>query len=88
MSKTKVEENEAFTLNNIINFIGSVEQGTASCTWTSAKQLPREISLLDNSRLQLNASTNLVINMSRMLNSIVRSKERTFMFSRHIYKEK
>ena len=41
MSKTKVEENEAFTLNDIIDFIGSVEQGTATCTWTSANQLPR-----------------------------------------------
>ena len=66
MSKTKVEENEFFTLNDIIDFIGSVEQGTASCTWTSAKQLPREISLLNFSSIQLNASTDLAINMSRM----------------------
>ena len=66
MSKANVKENESFTLNDIINFIGSVEQGTATCKWTSAKQLPREISLLGFSRIQLNASTDLAINMSRM----------------------
>ena len=66
MAKTKVEENESFTLNDIIDFIGSVEQGTATFTWTSAKQLPREISLLDFSSIQLNASTDLAINMSMM----------------------
>ena len=43
MAKSKVEEGEVFTLNKIVDFIGSVEQGTSTCAWSTTKQLPREI---------------------------------------------
>ena len=46
MAKSKVEEGEVFTLNEIVDFIGSVEQGTSTCAWSTTKQLPREISIL------------------------------------------
>ena len=58
MAKSKVEE--------IVDFIGSVEQGTVTCAWSTTKQLPRDISILDFSSIQLNATTDLAINCAKM----------------------
>ena len=66
MAKSKVEEGETFSLNEIVDFIGSVEQGTVTCAWSTTTQLPRDISILDFSSIQLNATTDLAINCAKM----------------------
>ena len=44
--KVQVEEGEKFTLNEVIDFVSTFEMTTPSCAWTSAKNLPKEMSLL------------------------------------------
>jgi len=39
------------------NFLGTVKNGNKACIWSTTVSLPREISLLDYSSMQMTAST-------------------------------
>ena len=72
--KTQVDNGETFSLLEIIDFISTCELSNAACAWTSAKNLPREISMLDYNSLQLDVKTDLAINYAQV-NSTVKPDE-------------
>ena len=69
MIRIKLQENEPFDINDILDFFGTVENGNKNCIWSTTVGLPREISVLDYTSQKMTATNELAVNISKLTTS-------------------